>query len=379
MIWAGILLAQILLFYCLSFSDGAVALAARLFRWKAAYSQALFSESVFSAGDWLYVIFTIGLTALMIYIFKGKNKSAIIYPTVVVINIFYFVYQMVWGLMYFQKPVSNIFPERQPTLAEAKSIAIVLLERCQTTRKMVQEDQNGVFKVYDIKKVEADILKGQRSLPPMFHADFATGINNFKPSLFKNFISATGILGYYNPITAEAHYNPNLPSSLLPFTLAHESAHQLGFAREQEANFIGYVLGNSSQNADLKYSAQLYALRSILNAVYPTDSLFVKKMIRQYTPGMARDRAFEKAFAKRNYGTAAQVFSFTNDLFLKSNRQDGAITYSYFTDLLLKYELKQKNRVSQRDSKNTNDEKKFTPCADCSVTKRVKDITKTTN
>ena len=31
-------------------------------------------------------------------------------------------------------------------------------------------------------------------------------------------------------------------------------------------------------------------------------------------------------------------FAFTNDLFLKTNQQEGAVTYSYFVDLLVRYE-----------------------------------------
>ena len=44
-----------------------------------------------------------------------------------------------------------------------------------------------------------------------------------------------GFQGYYNPFTTEAQYNAELPNTYIPFTLSHESAHQLGFAREQEA------------------------------------------------------------------------------------------------------------------------------------------------
>jgi Zn-dependent peptidase ImmA (M78 family) len=54
-------------------------------------------------------------------------------------------------------------------------------------------------------------------------------------------MNKTGILGYYNPFTAESQYNPNIPATQLPFTLAHEMSHQLGYAREQEASFIAYL------------------------------------------------------------------------------------------------------------------------------------------
>lgn len=53
---------------------------------------------------------------------------------------------------------------------------------------------------------------------------------------------------------------------------------------------------------------------------------------------MQRDRLAEKKFIKDHEGIMDIIFAFTNDLFLKSNQQEGTITYSYFVDLLLHYE-----------------------------------------
>lgn len=351
-VWAGILLAQIVLFYLLSYSATALDTAAAIFRWKAMPIQKIFAVVRYSVGDVFYILLLLTLLFAAVLLIIAKKKIIILYRLLIVLNICYLIYQTVWGLMYFQPPLSRLYEGQEPTLHEAKSVALVLLRSCQISRQAVKEDRNGVFKIYSRKAVENAVLEQQQYLPgEIMNHRAQTGINNFKPSLFKGVMSTTGILGYYHPLTAEAQYNPNLPSSQLPFTLAHESAHQLGFAREQEANFIGYILGHNAANAELRYSTQLFALRSVLNAIYPRDSVFVKKVVHQYSPGMLRDRSYEKAFARRNYGRVSAFFSFTNDLFLKSNRQDGAVTYSYFTDLLLRYEMKQKNRVSQHDSK----------------------------
>ena len=151
-------------------------------------------------------------------------------------------------------------------------------------------------------------------------------------------MSFTGILGYYNPFTAEAQYNPGLPSSYLPLTLAHESAHQLGFAREQEANFIGYLIGVNSSNSELRYSTQYFTLKSLLNSIVYDDEKFVEYIIKNYSAGMKRDRAYEKQFVFQHQGWLNEFFGFTNNLFLKSNQQEGSVTYSYFIDLLVRYE-----------------------------------------
>ena len=43
-------------------------------------------------------------------------------------------------------------------------------------------------------------------------------------------------------------------------------------------------------------------------------------------------------FSAQNQGLLNDFFSTANDLFLKSNQQEGSVTYSYFIDLLVRYE-----------------------------------------
>ena len=41
---------------------------------------------------------------------------------------------------------------------------------------------------------------------------------------------------------------------------------------------------------------------------------------------------------EKNDSFITEIFYFTNDIFLKSNQQEGSVTYSYFIDLLVLYE-----------------------------------------
>jgi hypothetical protein len=75
-----------------------------------------------------------------------------------------------------------------------------------------------------------------------------------------------------------------------------------------------------------------------LNYIADKDPSFVKSVLRNYSSGMKRDRAYEKTFILKHQGVLDDFFGFTNNLFLKSNQQEGSITYSYFINLLLNYE-----------------------------------------
>lgn len=337
-VWAGLLLAQFLLFYVFSKSESAILFFENFFEFQKQFHQQVFSAIPFSVGDIFYVGLIFIVLLLLIMSFKKNNQTYGWKHLLILLNIFYFIYQLFWGMLYFQKPLIEKLPSEEISLAETKFLTLKYLDLCKQTREVVKEDENGVFKIQDLSTVESEILSQQKQFPEFLGAKKITKINNFKPSLFRSIMSYTGILGYYNPFTAEAQYNAELPSTQIPFTLAHESAHQLGFAREQEANFIAYILGKSSVNSELKYSVEFFVLKSLLNSLVEKNPDFVKKVLENYSPAMKRDRIYEKMFAQNHDGILSIFFELSNDLFLKSNQQEGSITYSYFVELMVRYE-----------------------------------------
>ena len=336
--WIGLLLFQVGVFYIFSKWSFPITIVENLFELKKVPFQWVFSRIPFSVGDVGYFLLGCFLAYSFWKIIVSKDRKIYSVRLFKWLNVFYFIYQVFWGMTYFQKPIIFYLDEKPPTQDELKSLAIKYLYLAKNTRVSVQEDEQGIFKINDWASVERHILQKQNKLPSIIYPKKGTKIPNFKPSLYSSVMNYTGILGYYNPFTTEAQYNEHLPHTMLPFTLAHESAHQLGYAREQEANFIAYLLAENTQNIELKYSVEYYVLKSLLNAIAQEDEIFVKSILSQYSEAMKRDRQAERTFFEEHQGVLNDVFAFTNDWFLKSNQQEGSITYSYFVDLLVRYE-----------------------------------------
>ena len=309
-----------------------------LFEQKKYLFQSLFSKIPFSLGDVVYFVLGLLLVFSIFKLFNSKTRKVYSLRLLKGLNVFYFVYQLVWGMTYFQRPIVLALDEKEPQITEIKALALKYLHQAKHTRMLVKEDEKGVFQIQDLEKIKREILSRQKKIPAFLGNKISTEIDNFKPSLYSGFMNYTGVMGYYNPFSTEAQYNSHLPHTYLPFTLSHESAHQLGFAREQEANFVGYLLGISSENPELRYSTEYFALKSLLRALATEDEDFVKAVIEQYSEGMKRDYQAEKDFVEEYQGMMNTFFAFTNDLFLKTNQQEGAVTYSYFVDLLVRYE-----------------------------------------
>ncbi len=336
--WVGLFVIQILLFYLFSRWGGAVYFVDFLFEQKKYLFQSLFSKIPFSLGDVVYFVLGLLLFFSLFKLFNPKTRKVYSLRLLKGLNVFYFVYQLVWGMTYFQRPIVLALDEKEPQITEIKALVLKYLHQAKHTRTLVKEDGKGVFQIQDLEKIKREILSRQKRIQAFLGNKISTGVDNFKPSLYSGFMNYTGVLGYYNPFSTEAQYNSHLPHTYLPFTLSHESAHQLGFAREQEANFVGYLLGISSENPELRYSTEYFALKSLLRALATEDEDFVKTAIAQYSDEMKRDYQAEKDFVAEYQGMMNTFFAFTNDLFLKTNQQEGAVTYSYFVDLLVRYE-----------------------------------------
>ena len=329
--WAGLLFAQFLLFYIFSKNEIIVQQFTAFFHFKKEFQNELFSHFIFSFGDIFYIIFIFFLLLFIFKSIKGRNFSVLL----IILNISYFIYQISWGMLYFQKP---LYDKNKVEISTKELEKLTLKYIALTNQERKKIETKHVFKIKNIEVLKSSILHSQKRLPKEYYPFKTSNIDNFKASLFNPLISYTGILGYYNPFTTEAQYNAELPHTYIPFTLSHESAHQLGFAREQEANFIGFLICKNSNNSELKYSAYLYATKSLVNALRNTNPEFAAQATLFLSQEVKNDLKNEQLFKEKNDSFIAEIFYFTNDIFLKSNQQEGSVTYSYFIDLLVLYE-----------------------------------------
>ena len=149
-------------------------------------------------------------------------------------------------------------------------------------------------------------------------------------------MSYTGITGIYMPYTGEANVNYNIPSFMWASTAAHEMAHQRGFAREDEANFIAYLVCISSEEEDIQYSGVFLALIYSMNALYNEDQKGYFELRDKYSQGLLRDMKYNGDFWDKYQGMAEEISSNINDGYLKGNRQeDGVKSYGRMVDLLI--------------------------------------------
>ena len=92
-----------------------------------------------------------------------------------------------------------------------------------------------------------------------------------KSMLFSWLMSRTGYTGMYFALTGEANINTNAPAFLLPATVAHEHAHQLGIFAEDEANFTGILACVKSGIPIFEYAGYLRGFLYLMSALSSAD------------------------------------------------------------------------------------------------------------
>lgn len=160
-----------------------------------------------------------------------------------------------------------------------------------------------------------------------------------KPFFWPEVPSYLGIGGLYFPWTGEALVNHGPADWSLPFAQAHENAHKRGWAREDEANFIAYLVLSGSGQADLEYSAALTAFLYAGSALASQGGEGMKTWGLQMSAldeGVKRDLRADQVYWQRFQGPVQEAAQSVNDAYLKGQGQgDGVKSYGRMVDLLL--------------------------------------------
>ncbi len=158
-----------------------------------------------------------------------------------------------------------------------------------------------------------------------------------KPLMISYIFSCFETTGIYSPFTVEANVNVDIPDYQIPYTMAHEMAHVSGFMREDEANFIAYLVCTNSTDQRLVYSGLSLAFSHSVNKLYQANPEYYYDVWDKLSEEVVTDRNASREYWKRFENTkASQVAGKINDNYLKANNQeDGTKSYGRMVDLLL--------------------------------------------
>jgi hypothetical protein len=300
----------------------------------------------FSLGDFGYLL---AIVLLIIGYIKNRKTYNLSWKDRILkilsyLSIFYFFFNILWGLNYYRVPLfEKLKIEKEYSNQDLLKFTKKLIAKTNSIHSQItSNDTLKVLFPYSQEQVFEMNLNGYQSLYcqiPSFKYEYPS----IKKSLFSLPLSYMGFSGYLNPFTNEAQVNYKIPMYNFPTTVNHEMAHQLGYASESEANFIGFLASINNENLYFQYSGYNHALHYCLSNWRYRDEAQFKKLLKTVHPGIIKNYKESEDFWDNYESFVETGFHLFYDRFLKINQQkDGINGYSRFVDLMVNY-YKNKN------------------------------------
>lgn len=227
---------------------------------------------------------------------------------------------------------------RDVSAEELKYTAEILSEA------VAEEAQNVTFRYqnfsvmpYSLEEMNKKLLDAYDSISDKY--SFIQRLDSrLKPVVLSEPWSYTHITGVYTYFTGEANINVNFPDYTIPFTAAHELAHQRGIAREDEANFMAFLVCIESDDPYIRYSGYLNMYEYVSNSLYSANAeMYFDVRNTLPTTVRAEMRAYSAFFDKYRDNVVADVSQAVNDTYLKVQGTAGTKSYGMVTDLAVAY------------------------------------------
>lgn len=294
----------------------------------------LFGWAPFSVGDILYGTLIIWLLITAVKIFrKIRNKQAdSIYWKTLLANsirlslVVYIAFNLFWGLNYNRKGIAWQLGLDTAPIEKQDLVAVMQLLRDKVNSLDTVAHQRR--EAIDSKRYLFDGAVAAYKQLAGLDKRFEYPSVSLKPSLFSYLGNYLGYTGYYNPLTGEAQVNTTVPLFIQPFTSCHEIGHQLGYAKENEANFAGYLAASASTDTLFQYSVYFDLYSYGRPYLYYQDSMLLKKLDSTLNKGVRNDFRELKKFAEKHANPIEVVIDKLYGQYLKANEQpDGKVTY----------------------------------------------------
>ena len=298
----------------------------------------------FSLGETVVVILPLlCITVFLIAFFSKTQDIRIIKGLILVLTVMYALFVLSFAPAYGTSGAEKLFElNAGPVSTESLcDTAEILVDEINGIADNIDFDYGSFSRMgYDLDTLSKKLVNAYDTLNDEF--GFIFNFNSrLKPIALSRAMTYTHISGVYTYYTGEANINTNFPDYTLPFTCAHEMAHQRGFAREKEANFVAFLVCERSDDDYIKYSGKLNMLEYLLDAIYTADP---KKYMEIFYSLDIRVRcdmvAYSSFFDTYRDSTASEISSAINDTYLKSQGQaEGEKSYGLVVDLAVAYIL----------------------------------------
>ena len=257
-----------------------------------------------------------------------------------ILSVIYFCFYLFWGLNYYREPIAkNLkYDQKKYTTKQLQKVTAQIIEKLNYYQfKITKNDTVKVHNKYNQKEMYQMAITGYEHLKNDF-PQLSYEYPSVKSSLMSLFQTYNGTAGYFNPLTGEAQVNDRVPKTSYPTTVCHEIAHQIGFAAENEANFVGFLAANYNDDVYFKYASYRMAFGYCISEIRKRDNKLSKELWRTVHKGVSKDFKASYQFWQAYKNPFEPILKKGYNAYLEANKQEKGIeSYNYVVDLLITY------------------------------------------
>ena len=308
---------------------------------------ALTEFTSFSLMEPIFIIGIILLVASVVRVFsRERSSAAVIRKLVGVVSLFAFllsVYFYTLGVGYHTTPVySKLSLERNGNIStdSLKNTVLILKSETEALLDYIEFTDGGASSCSLTQdEISRELCRAYEVLDSEYGGlNLKCFDSRSKDAVSSKVLVSLQITGIYSFYTGEATVSTSYPDYIIPFTIAHEFAHQRGIARENEANFMAFLACIRSESPYIRYSGYLNMIEYLLSSLKRADGEALKETYSILDKRIIGEmRAYSEFYYANKNELLEKISRFFNDNYLKAQGTEGIVSYGMVTELCVSY------------------------------------------
>ena len=313
-----------------------------IYPWISKISRYIFGWVPFSVGDLFYLL--IAIVAIR-WLYKNlkrlrqNDQVGFFVDILAAVSVVYFMFHVLWGFNYYRLPLhKSLNINNDYTTEQLLETTNRFIEKSNAMhRELGFADSVKIELPYSQKEMFKKTLNGYKNLEKEF-PQLALSPRSIKKSGWSLGLTYMGYSGYLNPFSGEAQVNNLMKTYKFPAVACHEEAHQIGYAAENEANFIATLSTLHNDDIYMQYTGYIFTLRYLINEVARRDEAKYQELLTTINPGILESYKEMRDFWESYQNPFEDFSKMFWDNFLKANNQSrGIMSYDYMVALVVNY------------------------------------------
>ena len=220
----------------------------------------------------LFLIIVLIATLVLVFIFRAKVIRWLGWAVAAIAAVV-LLHTGLYGLNQYSGPIEDDLRLDMVdyTQSELEAATVFYRDRANGLAPKIR-DGSGAYVTSDFETLAALTGDGYRTLAR--ERSFSIYGGDYTPVKklgWAGLYSAQGKTGVTVALTGESAVNPDIPGYALPFAMAHEMAHRLCIARNDDADFSAFLACTENENLEYQYSGYFMAFQICRSALLSVD------------------------------------------------------------------------------------------------------------